>query len=427
MKFTKEVRPGNVVVWKRTERPQPDEEVVKTLCKRSPAEARVLPTEEKRLWFYTKIEQVKKQFEGSKTMILIERGNFLRDSFEQFRTTSDLDLRGELKIHFIDESAQDAGGLIREWFSIIVEELLNPAFGLFRRANVSELSYAINPDAAKFHDNYLEYYYFAGQVFGKAVYERNPIKGYLNRVLMKQILGQKVTLDDFGSYDQELWKSLTFIVKNELKEGHELGVTFTVQKKDSLVELKKGGKEILVNEGNKEEFCRLFLEYYLVRSVQSQLESFLRGFYSLIHKDMVSILDVDEFEFFMCGDPRIDLEDWRRNTAYKEFYGPEHQVIRWFWEVMGELTEDERRLFLQFCTGSSRVPAEGFKGLLSNSGRVCSFCVGPRDYSGPDTAFVVAHTCFNRIELPNYPEKDIMLRNMKQMLSDPQCARFALE
>lgn len=49
----------------------------------------------------------------------------LRDSFEQFRTTDDFDLHKEIKIHYIDEVAQDAGGIMREWITELTKDLFS--------------------------------------------------------------------------------------------------------------------------------------------------------------------------------------------------------------------------------------------------------------------------------------------------------------
>jgi hypothetical protein len=47
----------------------------------------------------------------------------------------------ELKIHFIGEISNDAGGLIREWFTVISKAILS--LGLFERANFDNFAYKI--------------------------------------------------------------------------------------------------------------------------------------------------------------------------------------------------------------------------------------------------------------------------------------------
>lgn len=41
----------------------------------------------------------------------------------------------------------------------------------------------------------------------------------------------------------------------------------------------------------------------------------------------------------------------------------EHRVVQWLWQVVGELTQEERKLFLKFFTGSDRAPIGGLGNL----------------------------------------------------------------
>ncbi len=68
---------------------------------------------------------------------------------------------------------------------------------------------------------------------------------------------------------------------------------------------------------------------------------------------------------------------------------------------MESFNDEQRSKLLQWATGTSRVPVEGFSALQSNDGRPCTFNLrllppGTR-YQMP-----VAHTCFNRIDMPLY-------------------------
>eukprot|EP01022_Parablepharisma_sp_SALTPOND_P032952 TRINITY_DN87950_c1_g1_i1.p1 TRINITY_DN87950_c1_g1~~TRINITY_DN87950_c1_g1_i1.p1 ORF type:complete len:595 (-),score=9.37 TRINITY_DN87950_c1_g1_i1:3368-5152(-) len=421
----KEFRNG-MLQWKRFDRDPLSKEYLKALNTFDPSKVANLPTEEKRVWLYSKFDSMKDVAEKNLITLVVDRKILLRDSLEQFNTVTDLDLRREIKIHFVGEVGQDAGGVIREWFSELFEELFDPSAGLFQKANVPEVSYIIN----EHYKGGISHYYFCGQLLAKALFDRTPVKASLAKPILKQLLGQKVGVEDLKNFDLEIWKSVEFLRKHKIGKK-EFVSTFTITKTEPdevvTVELKPGGKEIEITEGNKGEFIELLTGYHLNYKTQHQMDKLLKGFYSLIPNNFVSVLDVDELEFFLCGDFDIDLEDWEANTVYKGDYSESHKVIRWFWTVLSELSESQRRKFLQFCTGSARVPVEGFKGLMSNSGKVCKFCIEQKDYTGTNTAFVVAHTCFNRIELPEYPTLNAMRESMKRMLEDPFCLTFGFE
>jgi E3 ubiquitin ligase SMURF1/2/E3 ubiquitin-protein ligase NEDD4 len=56
---------------------------------------------------------------------VIERKNILADSYQQFLTTDGFDFHKEVKIFFVGEVAQDAGGLLREWVTEISKVIFN--------------------------------------------------------------------------------------------------------------------------------------------------------------------------------------------------------------------------------------------------------------------------------------------------------------
>ena len=68
------------------------------------------------------------------------------------------------------------------------------------------------------------------------------------------------------------------------------------------------------------------------------------------------------------------------------------------------VSAEERAKLLQFVTGTSRVPAQGFCALQSRDGTLCPFTVAP--ISKRESIVPRAHTCFNRIDLPLYSSHD---------------------
>lgn len=59
---------------------------------------------------------------------------------------------------------------------------------------------------------------------------------------------------------------------------------------------------------------------------------------------------------------------------------------------------EQKSRLLQFATGTSRIPVNGFKDLQGSD--------GPRRFtiekSGEETQLPKSHTCFNRLDLPPY-------------------------
>lgn len=100
----------------------------------------------------------------------------------------------------------------------------------------------------------------------------------------------------------------------------------------------------------------------MTESIRPQLDAFLNGFYSIIPKSWINIFNEQELELLISGLPKIDLEDLRSNTTYNKYNLNSPQVL-WFWKAMESFEEEDRARFIQFVTGTSRVPLGGFKHL----------------------------------------------------------------
>lgn len=87
----------------------------------------------------------------------------------------------------------------------------------------------------------------------------------------------------------------------------------------------------------------------------------------MIPKQLISIFDNKELELLISGLPEIDIADLRNNTTYTN-YNKETPVIQWLWEILFEFSQEDRAAFIQFVTGSSKVPLEGFKALPGMGG-----------------------------------------------------------
>ena len=64
----------------------------------------------------------------------------------------------------------------------------------------------------------------------------------------------------------------------------------------------------------------------------------------------------------ISGLGKIDIEDWKAHTRLKHCTA-DTNIVKWFWRCVEDYDEEKRARLLQFVTGSSRVPLQGFKGL----------------------------------------------------------------
>lgn len=147
----------------------------------------------KRIWFNSYIANNIYDSTGDSITLVINRSNILSESYFQFKTTENLNLTKEIKIFFVDEQAQDVGGVYKEWYSCLLKEIFSVELRLFYEVK-NEFgcnSFFIPIGKTSLQGN-VEFdegiYYFIGQVLGKGVYDKNLLSYNLNYILLKLLL-----------------------------------------------------------------------------------------------------------------------------------------------------------------------------------------------------------------------------------------------
>uniref|UniRef100_A0A8C4R9R6 HECT-type E3 ubiquitin transferase n=1 Tax=Eptatretus burgeri TaxID=7764 RepID=A0A8C4R9R6_EPTBU len=302
-------------------------------------------------------------------VLLVSRESLFQSSCQLVFKVSNEKLKKGIAVRFRGEEGVGKG-VVREWFDILSNEMLNPDYALFTQSADGTTfqpnsNSSVNPD-------HLNYFSFAGQILGLALYHRHLVNIYFTRSFYKHILGIPVNYQDVASMDPEYAKNLQWILDNDISDlGLEL--TFSVETDVfgamEEVELKPGGAGLTVTQANK--------------------------------------------ELLLSGMPEIDIDDWEHNTECISGYDEDSQVVKWFWQVVGELTQEERVLLLQFVTGSSRVPHGGFASLTGGSG-LQKFTIACVAYI--PNLLPTASTCINMLKLPEYPSAAILCDRLQVAL-----------
>jgi E3 ubiquitin-protein ligase HUWE1 len=266
----------------------------------------------------------------------------------------------------------------------------------------------VNPD-------HLSFFTFIGRIVAKAMYDDCKLEAYFTRSFYKHMLGKKVDSSDMEALDPDFYKNLQWMLDNSI-EG-VLDLTFSADTDEfgrvKVVDLKPGGRDIEVTDDNKLEYVSLMCEHQMSHGIKQQLAAFLQGFHELIAPELVAPFDANELELLISGLPTIDLADLVKNTEYQG-YTESQPVIQWFWKALYEFSDELKAWFLQFVTGTSQVPLEGFKGLIGMR--------GPQKFSihrayGEDR-LPTAHTCFNQLDLPDYSTEEILRKKLLQAICE---------
>jgi hypothetical protein len=336
----------------------------------------------------------------------LDRTNILNQTLFFLSNLPLSQVRTSLCIIFQGENGLDIGGLQREWFMLVTENLLDETTGLFKCMNQVDQSYYFNPNSAqKYGEKHLVALLGAGRFVGHALLEGQVLGFNFCVPLLKLILGCPVTFNDLEYLDEELYRNLNWLKENE--DVETLGLDFTVDHPnqnqiEKEIELIPNGSEIPVTNENKQQYLDVKFKYIIFDSVSEQLHAFLKGIYQVVPVELLALFDYEELDYVLCGSREVDVDDWECNTVVSSKLKPS-RTLRWFWEIVREMPNEYRSRLLQYATGSSRVPLVGFKGLTSRDGRLCPFSLkGTTDGS---VSYIHAHACFNRLDLPFYTKK----------------------
>uniref|UniRef100_A0A8C2NG11 E3 ubiquitin-protein ligase n=1 Tax=Capra hircus TaxID=9925 RepID=A0A8C2NG11_CAPHI len=177
---------------------------------------------------------------------------------------------------------------------------------------------------------------------------------------LEDIVRQKKRLEQDKSQTKE---SLQYALETLTMNGcsvEDLGLDFTLPGFPN-IELKKGGKDIPVTIHNLEEYLRLVIFWALNEGVSRQFDSFRDGFESVFPLSHLQYFYPEELDQLLCGSK---ADTWDAKTLM-ECCRPDHgythdsRAVKFLFEILSSFDNEQQRLFLQFVTGSPRLPVGG--------------------------------------------------------------------
>lgn len=373
-----------------------------------------LDFDNKRAYFRSQLRSRRMESRYETIRLRVRRSEIFMDSYHQLRNRTGEEMRAKIQVQFQGEEGIDAGGVGKEWYGALAKEIFNPNYALFVQAGGKACTYHPNPMSYVTRDH-LDFFHFIGRVIGKAIHDAQNLEAWFTRGFYKHMLGKKVIAADLEAFDPEYFSNLKWMLDNDITDIVEL---YFCAESDELgqmkvVDLKPNGRSLPVTNENKYEYIQLMSEHKMTNSVRQQIDAFLKGLHEIVPPELLSLFDDKELELLISGLPDIDIEDLKANTEYHN-YTPQSDQIQWFWKVLSEFSQEQRAWFLQFATGTSRVPVEGFKGLVGMRGPQ-KFCI--HKAFGPER-LPSAHTCFNQLDLPDYPSEEVLREKLLQAVHE---------
>lgn len=378
---------------------------------------KILEFDNKRSYF---VQQLHKRTEPREhyppLQLNVRRAHVFEDTYRQLQGRTGKEIKhGKLNVQFHNEEGVDAGGVAREWFSVLARQMFDPNYALFITSAADKLTYQPNR-ASGVNSDHLSYFKCVGRIIGKAIHDGRLLDAYFTRSFYKLMLGRSVDYRDVEAVDPAYYKSLVWMLDNDITDIIDL--TFSVETDDfgtnKIIDLKPDGRNIAVTESNKHEYVTLITEQKLVLAIKDQVNAFLEGFHDIIPAQLIQIFNEQELELLISGLPDIDIDEWKANTVY-EGYTLSSPQIQWFWRAVRSFDQEERAKLLQFSTGTSKVPLEGFSQLQGSNG-VQKFQIHKE--FGDVNRLPSAHTCFNQIDLPQYLSYEDLRSNLFKAISE---------
>jgi len=375
------------------------------------ASTQVKKFDEKVHWFQTTCKKLCVEWNEGHMRMNVRRDFLLIDSMEAVMSLSRKDLRKVWRFEFIGEAGLDAGGLAREWFQLVTEEIFDPDMGLWQSSFGNQMCMQINAASEiSCPEDHLVYFRFLGRVMGKALFDSQLVAGHMVQYLYKHILGWPIAFGDLESIDDDYYQNLKKVMEMKKEEIEYLYLDFSQQEEimgvNRTIDLIPDGSNTDLTGDNLPEYLEACLQYRMIGGVKAQLNELLLGFFDVIPEPLLTVFDFQELELLMCGLPTIDMENWKEHTEYSGEYGNcggNHDAVRWFWEVVDDMDQEMKARLLQFVTGTSGVPARGFGVLQGTDGSIRRFTIHGLEIG--TCLYPRSHTCFNRIDLPTYSTK----------------------
>lgn len=186
----------------------------------------------------------------------------------------------------------------------------------------------------------------------------------------------------------------------------DLNIDFTLPGYSS-IELKKGGKDVITKLENLDQYVKLHRFWTLTEGVRRQMDAFRAGFESIFPIHHLRIFYPEELDSLFCGsgfqswDVRMLMESCKTDHGFSH----ESIQIKYLFEILSSYNSDEQRKFLQFITGSPRLPFGGLKS-LSPPLTIVRKTLEPGE--NPDDFLPSVMTCVNYLKLPEYSSCEIM-------------------
>lgn len=332
----------------------------------------------------------------------IARANLFPEGLDAFKKMALDAWLSRFKIKFVGEAGFDAGGPMKNFLVEFLRACTAESYGYWSVSESDNHKIFIKPSGAmQLSEESLEHYLVMGRAFALAHRRDVPLPFGLPSCMLKHLRGEDLIFDDLRDVDLDTHTNLSRLrgLSADDLEAMDLNFTICVTSEGRTREhvLVSGGEAMVVTHDNLEHYLRAYAIHRLETQIRAPLNAFLLGFYELIPASLLQRFTWRQLGTLLCGSPTIDVDDWQANAVIQGG-DANTPVVMWLWETVRNFNDADRHRFLEHVTATPNPPAAGF-ARLGKKFTITLVADGDR--------LPVAHTCFNRLDLPRYANKAI--------------------
>ena len=290
----------------------------------------------------------------------IRRDSLIEDTLAELELvamSNPKDLKKQIFIEFDGEQGIDEGGVSKEFFQLIVEEIFNPDYGMF----ITNEETGTNWFNSVSFENEAQFT-LIGIVLGLAIYNNVILPVSFPMVVYRKLMNLKISWHDLADCNPIIFNSLKSLLEYSEPDVEDMfGQSFEIGYQDVFGNLqkhclKKDGNKIIVSQCNKHEFVELYADFLLSQSIEKQFKAFKKGFQMVTDESPLNLLfKPEEVELLVCGSKDFDFIELEKSTEYEGDYSKDTEIIKHFWSIVHGLSLDLKRKLLQFTTGEFQV------------------------------------------------------------------------
>jgi hypothetical protein len=135
-------------------------------------------------------------------VLRVNRSDLIMSTLQQLQQRTH-QLRMPLKVQFEGEQGLDEGGVKREFFSLLTQQLFTPLYGMFVPMNHNTLLWFNH----KSHEMPIQYE-LMGILLGLALYNQVLLDIKFPQVVFKKIMNEPISIEDLKYLDPDLYTNL---------------------------------------------------------------------------------------------------------------------------------------------------------------------------------------------------------------------------